>query len=196
MTVNVLSDIFATHGFPRILVSDNGPQFTSSEFEDYLFQNNIVQYRSPPYHPSTNGLAENTVKNIKAHLKKHKLANISHCVSDFLRVYRNTPHTTTNRAPAHLILLQAPHTHLSMVLSSVCQRVKLHLQPTPEQTLSKIRKFQVGDLVLVRDLHLSAVSKWTKGTILAVIGALMYEVSCEGYQCQVHVDQLLSTASP
>jgi len=42
MTINALSD----HGFPRILVSDNGPQFTSSEFEDYLFQNNIVHYHT------------------------------------------------------------------------------------------------------------------------------------------------------
>jgi len=108
MTVNVLSDIFTTHGFPRILVSDNRPQFTSSELEDYLFQNNIVHYRSPPYHPSTNGLAENMVKNIKHHLKKHKLANISCCVSDFLRVYHNTLHITTNRALAHLIVVQAP----------------------------------------------------------------------------------------
>jgi len=40
------------------------------------------------------------------------------------------------------------------------------------------------------------MSKWTKGTILAVLGTLIYEVSCEGYQCQVHVDQLLPATSP
>jgi len=55
MTVNVLSNIFVTHGFPRILVSDNGLQFTSVEFADFSLQNNIVHYRSPPYHPSTMG---------------------------------------------------------------------------------------------------------------------------------------------
>ena len=48
-TITVLNEIFATHGFPRVLVSDNGPQFTSSEFEEFLQQNNIIHYKSPPY---------------------------------------------------------------------------------------------------------------------------------------------------
>ena len=195
MTVNVLSDIFATHGFPRILVSDNGPQFTSAEFADFLHQNNIVHYRSPPYHPSTNGLAENMVKSVKHHLKKHKPTNVSLCLSDFLRTYRNTPHTVTNRAPAHIILSQAPRTHLSMVLPSICQRVKLRLQPTPEQTMRTVRKFQVGDYVLVRDLRPTASSKWQHGTILSVLGELLYTVTCEGHQRQVHIDQLIPAGS-
>ena len=59
-----------TIGFPAILVSDNKPQITSSEFEDYLQGNNITYYKSPPYHPASNGLAENMVKYVKYHLKK------------------------------------------------------------------------------------------------------------------------------
>ena len=31
-TISALRDIFSTHGFPEILVSDNGSQFTSREF--------------------------------------------------------------------------------------------------------------------------------------------------------------------
>ena len=40
--IEALNYIFATHGFPAILVSDNGPQFTSSGFEDFLLENNIT----------------------------------------------------------------------------------------------------------------------------------------------------------
>ena len=32
-TIDVLQEVFATHGYPRLLVSDNGPQFTSEEFD-------------------------------------------------------------------------------------------------------------------------------------------------------------------
>ena len=72
-TIEALNDIFSTHGFPAILVSDNRPQFTSSEFEDYLQGNIITHYKSPPYHPASNELAQNMVENVKYHLKKEAL---------------------------------------------------------------------------------------------------------------------------
>ena len=50
-TVTVLSEIIATHGFPRVFMSNNGPQFTSADFEEFLQQNDIIHYKSPPYHP-------------------------------------------------------------------------------------------------------------------------------------------------
>ena len=34
-TIKALQDIFARHGLPEIIVSDNGPQFKSSEFEQF-----------------------------------------------------------------------------------------------------------------------------------------------------------------
>jgi len=49
-------------GFLQIPGSDNAPQFMSVEFKEFLEQNNIVHHITPPYHPSTNGLAENMVK--------------------------------------------------------------------------------------------------------------------------------------
>ena len=55
-TIEVLSEIFATHGIPRVLVTDNGPQFTAKEFSDFLKTNYIVHRTSAPYHPATNGL--------------------------------------------------------------------------------------------------------------------------------------------
>ena len=40
-TTDVLRQIFAIHGLPMTLVSDNGPPFTSSEFENFLTTNGI-----------------------------------------------------------------------------------------------------------------------------------------------------------
>ena len=68
-TINLLSDIFATHGFPSIMVSDNATIFTSQQFKTYCEQNGIFQKLIAPGHPSTNGLSERTVQTLKRKLK-------------------------------------------------------------------------------------------------------------------------------
>ena len=57
-TINNLRQLFAAHGIPEHLVSDNGPQFTAEEFAAYMKQNNVKHIRCAPYHPSSNGLVE------------------------------------------------------------------------------------------------------------------------------------------
>nr|XP_027214449.1 uncharacterized protein K02A2.6-like [Penaeus vannamei] len=47
-TVRVLMSLFATHGIPEQIVSDNGPQFVSSEFDSFCKGNNIKHIRSAP----------------------------------------------------------------------------------------------------------------------------------------------------
>ena len=57
-TIQKLRAMFATHGLPELLVSDNGTAFTSAEFEEFLSRNGVRHLTSAPYHPSSNGLAE------------------------------------------------------------------------------------------------------------------------------------------
>ena len=57
-TIEVLRSMFAQHGLPEQLVSDNGPQFTSTEFAQFMEGNRV---KSAPYHLSSNGLAERFV---------------------------------------------------------------------------------------------------------------------------------------
>ena len=64
-TIDKLRTVFATHGLSVTLVSDNGPPFSSSVFKEFMDYNGIVHRRVPPYHPSSNGLAENMVKSLK-----------------------------------------------------------------------------------------------------------------------------------
>ena len=70
-TIEVLTDIFATHSFPVSLVSDNGPPFTSAEFQRYLSARGIHERLTPPYHPASNGQAESLVRTFKVFLKKY-----------------------------------------------------------------------------------------------------------------------------
>ena len=57
-TIEVLRNLVVSYGLPQQIVSDNGPQFVSEEFSDFLKKNGVKHIRSIPYHPSTNGLVE------------------------------------------------------------------------------------------------------------------------------------------
>ena len=56
-TVKVhLSQIFARFGIPRILVSDNGSEFVSSDLKQWGESLGIKEVESPIYHPRAKGL--------------------------------------------------------------------------------------------------------------------------------------------
>ena len=64
-TVTELRKLFAAYGQPESMVSDNGPQFTSEEFETFLKLNGAKHVLCPPYHPASNDLAERNVQTFK-----------------------------------------------------------------------------------------------------------------------------------
>ena len=189
-TIEVMQDIFSTHGLPRILVSDNGPQFTSKEFSEYLAHNGVLHRRSAPYHPATNGLAENMVKNVKQWLSKQSCeVRVGVALSEFLRTYRNVPHSTTGRSPAQILFGRALRTRLSFVLPCMSKRVREQLQPQEE--LSVPRVFSQGACVWIRDFRPNAPCKWMLGTVLSSVGPLHYTVSTQGgFQRKAHIDHL------
>ena len=65
-TVKVrLSQIFARFGIPRTLVSDNGPEFLSSDLMQWCESLGIKMMESHIYHPKANGIAERAVQTVK-----------------------------------------------------------------------------------------------------------------------------------
>ncbi|CAB4004600.1 PREDICTED: uncharacterized protein K02A2.6-like, partial [Paramuricea clavata] len=71
-TVEALQTVFARNGLPKLLVSDNGPQFTAEEFQLFLKKNGVKHVTSAPYHPATNGLAERFIQTMKQSLTSMK----------------------------------------------------------------------------------------------------------------------------
>ena len=52
ITIEKMRSTFATFGIPETLVvTDNGSNFTSSEFEEFLKANGIRHIKTAPYHP-------------------------------------------------------------------------------------------------------------------------------------------------
>lgn len=62
--------MFARHGIPVTVVSDNGPQFTSQCFKDFAEKYGFKHITSSPLYPQSNGLAEKEVQIVKRILKK------------------------------------------------------------------------------------------------------------------------------
>ena len=56
--IRVLTDIFARFGFPEELVSDNGKQFVSAEFENVLKTCGIKHTRVSPYFITTRKITQ------------------------------------------------------------------------------------------------------------------------------------------
>ena len=71
-TIEQLRNIFARNGIPQQLVSDNGPQFVSDEFRNFMKVNCIRHIRTAVYHPASNGEAERFVQTLKNALKRGK----------------------------------------------------------------------------------------------------------------------------
>ncbi|KAK8763534.1 hypothetical protein V5799_033860, partial [Amblyomma americanum] len=110
-TIRCLRTMFSTHGIPDIIVSDNGPAFTSEKYDDFLSKNGIRRILIPPYHPASNGAAERVVQTIKLKLKKAAPGDFQTNIDRILLSYRTTPHAFTGTPPAELLVgrqLQTP----------------------------------------------------------------------------------------
>ena len=57
-TIKALRHIFSMLGLPEHIVTDNGSQFSSQEFKNWLTQNDIIHTLTAPGHPATNRLTE------------------------------------------------------------------------------------------------------------------------------------------
>ena len=122
-TIDKLRITFATHGLLEIVVTDNGSNFTSKEFEDFLKQNGIRPIRTAPYHPASNGLAERAVQKFKEGMKKMSGGSVETRVLRFLARYRITPQTSRGVSPAELLLGRKPRSRLDLVHPQIGRKV-------------------------------------------------------------------------
>ena len=132
--INKLKAIFARHGIPEKLVSDNGPQFSAQEFARFANEWDFSHITSSPNYPQSNGLVEKSVHIAKQLLKKSKSDNRDPYLG--LLELRNTPlHNLA--APAQLLM--------SRSLRSVLPTTSNHLKPNvidPELAREKMEQNQ------------------------------------------------------
>ena len=182
--VENLRHIFAQHGLPDQLVSDNGPQFTSSEFTTFLQSNGIRHIRSAPFHPATNGLAERFVQTFKRAMPSNAEMSAGKFLPKFLLAYRTSPNTSTNATPASRLMNRELRTRHSIVRPSDKQAGNSSVASSPS------RHFQMGDAVIVRDYR-PQKSNWIPGTVAAVLGTRHYSIEiAPDVLWRRHIDQI------
>ena len=193
-TIATLRHLFSTYGLPEQIVSDNGPQFTAAEFQQFMKNNRVKHIRCAPYHPASNGAVERLNQTFKRALKAGNKdgRSLSHRMADFLLTYRATPHSTTNRTPSSLFLLRELRTRFSLLHPDVERKVmeKQTNQSMHHDRHATLRTFQVNQHVHVRNFR-PAGPKWIPGVILKQTGPVSFVVQVEnGLVWKRHVDHL------
>lgn len=181
--------IFAVHGLPERIVSDNGPQICSQEFKDFLAVNGIHHVKSAPYHPATNGEAERFVQTFKQHMKctNANSSNVYSNISKYLLTYRSTPHATTGMSPSFLLMGRRLRTKLDLMLPNLLsEQERKGWKQLQKQ--GKIRDFKPLSSVMVRSY--TTPNKWVPGTITHQVSNMHYDVDISGSVTKKHIDQL------
>ena len=194
-TLEVLRQIFAAHGLPEQIVTDNGPQFVSEDFATFTKANGIKHIRTAPYHPASNGLAERFVQSMKQSLKAtlNSGHSLSYRLSNYLLSYRSTPHATTGVAPSKLFLHRNLRTRLDLLRPDTERRVmeKQGLQKDHRDQHCRDRSWYVGESVMVRNLRPGL--DWIRGVVVERLGPVTYLVDVgQNRIWKRHTDQLKS----
>ena len=125
-----MKGIFARFGIPEVVVSDNGPCYSSSEFVEFAKSYDFNHKTSSPHHPSGNGFSEVYVKICKRILTKAKSSKRDALIS--ILEYRNTP-LDIGYTPSELLM--------GRQLRSIAPTSKSNLMPkyiAPEEVKQKL----------------------------------------------------------
>lgn len=183
--IKELKSIFSRHGIPLTLISDNGPPFSSSEFQNFTKVWDIEHITSSPHYPYSNGQVERAIQTLK-----NMLLKASHTNSDIylaLLQYRNTP-SDSLASPSQLLMSRKLRTIIPTSTQQLKPRVpkynnfRKYLKNKKVLFSNKgqhLIPLKLGDHVIFK-LNPSD-KKWTKGKIIKVgPEPRSYVISCNG----------------
>ena len=96
--ITALKSSFSRYGIPSVLMSDNGPQYSSKEMKQFAELYGFQHLTSSPHYTQSNGLAERAVKTAKRLLEESPDPYLA------LLSYRTTPLPWCWLSPAELLM--------------------------------------------------------------------------------------------
>jgi hypothetical protein len=103
-----LIDVFGRFGAPKLLKSDQGPQFVAQLIDSLLIAMQVTRAHSIAYRPQSNSIVERANGEVLRHLRSlvfdsRSANNWSSMLPFVQRILNATPHSSTQVAPAQLI---------------------------------------------------------------------------------------------
>lgn len=99
--IDAMRSQFARHGSPELLMSDNGPQFSCGEFQEFAKKWDIEHITSSPRYAQSNGQVERAVGTVKNLVKK--AIDDGGDIQLALLSFRNTVREGYSASPAQLL---------------------------------------------------------------------------------------------
>ncbi len=137
----VLDELFSLFGAPVVYKTDNGPPFNSYLFADFAKKWGFKHRKVTPLWPRANGEVERFMKNMGKALQTAKVENKSMhaAIQTFLRVYRETPHSSTQVPPAILMLGRSNTTGIPRLIPKQSEVEAMHAKAAQNDQLAKDR---------------------------------------------------------
>ena len=103
--IKALKKVFATHGIPDVIMSDNGPQCSAEAFQQFAAAYHFTHVTSSPKFPQANGEVERAIHTAKSKLRKNE------DIFSALLTYRSTP-LQNGYSPSELLMGRRLQTQL------------------------------------------------------------------------------------
>lgn len=190
-TVSKLTETFSRFGIPKIIVSDNGPQLTSTIFADFCNSNGITHVKVTPYHPKSNGIAERAVKTFKERMRASRDGSKSQSerLYNFLFAHRNTVQRSTGRSPASLMFGRNIRSKFDQLKPDLLRHEELNKikQKLYYDQGTRENRFEKGQAVWVNN----PLGKGSKtGRIIKQNAPYSFVVEIDGVERRKHSDQM------
>ena len=167
-----LDSVLATHGYPVILQTDNAKYFTSAEFRNTLKTWGIKPRTVTEYWLQANGLVERFNKILLKfiHTSLAEGGKWKESIPTMPQNYRTTPHRTTGKTPALLLMNREVQTRMPSIQQTLNNPISTDVKKTDADSKQKSKsladkkrratshQFEKGEMVLLRQPHLNTFS--------------------------------------
>ena len=187
--VRKLKSHFARNGIPDRVISDNGPQFTSVDFQKFSTAWDFEHQTSSPGHQQANGKAEAAVKAAKTILTKARESGNDPYLA--ILASRNTPTEAMDSSPAQRLLGRRTRTllpttnRLLMPTRIDPQKVTRQIKHSQERqsyyydrNARDLEPLEEGDVVRIKPFTMNKKT-WDKATVSRRLDDRSYTVDAD-----------------